>query len=79
MEYSDQWNPSIYRTRLKLSLSHEWSKKPVVGPMAILKLLLGLSRMNHSFVLSKERCRIEVIGNAIFARHERLDHLPKGS
>ena len=34
--------------------------------MAILKLLRGLSRMNHSFVLIKERCRNEVIGNALF-------------
>jgi hypothetical protein len=37
-----------------------------VGLMAILKLLRGLSRMNHSFVLIKERCRNEVIGNALF-------------
>jgi hypothetical protein len=78
MESFDLWNPSIYRTRLKLNLSHEWSKKPVVGPMAILKLLRGRSRMKHSFVQIKERYRIEVNGNAVFARHECLDRLSEG-
>ena len=39
----------------------------------------GRSRMKHSFVQIKERYRIEVIGNAVFARHERLDRLSERS
>ena len=38
----------------------------------------GVFANETAFVQIKERYRIEVIGNAVLARHERLDRLSEG-
>jgi sensor domain CHASE-containing protein len=70
-------NPSVLARcatlKSKLSLSRESLTKALAGRIAILKPLRERLRENPSIDQTREHYQIEVSGNAVFARHERMD------
>ncbi len=73
------WNPSICQIKSKLSLSRESLTKAFAGRTAILRPQRERLRKSPSIDQTREHYQIEENGNAVFARHERMDLLPERS